>query len=78
MKLSKAQQRIVDYMKNGYELGHMSDINGRYWLQKPGLGRGGDSIDVNRASIHALINKGIICWGKHSFPWTKLYLKAND
>lgn len=61
MKLSKAQQRVVDLMKEGWELAY--DNRGFYahcWLQKGGTGKGGPTEKVNFNTLYALKNRGIV------------------
>jgi hypothetical protein len=74
MKLSKTQQEIVDRLNNGWELGAMSDMSGRCWIQKPGLGRGGESHNVSSATIHALVKKGVLVYGEYKYPWREIHL----
>ena len=60
MKLSKAQQEIIDLMNDGWELGCYSWGKYTYSIQKGGLGRGGESRRVNAGIIHALHKRGLI------------------
>ena len=65
-KLTKLQQKVVDLMKAGWELGvsdHFTTTSRmeRYcWLQKNGLGKGGLTEKVNMNTLQALISKGMI------------------
>jgi hypothetical protein len=59
-KLSLAQQRIVDRIKDGWELGMNGGMDPRFWIQKDGLCRGGASEKVSLATVHALEDRGII------------------
>lgn len=68
MKLSKTQQDVVDLMKNGWELGSTMTFEGGCWLQENGCGRGGNTERVSNSTVHALLNKGIICEKKAKFP----------
>lgn len=74
MKISKAQQRVVTLMEEGWELGWSSSIGGRIWLQKNGVGRGGETERVLPATAMALIKAGIIVCDKPSFPTSKYRL----
>lgn len=68
MKLSKAQTQVVAKMKEGWQLGRDNTATGGWWLQKDGLGRGGDTITVNGNSAHALFKSGVIQEKKWGFP----------
>ena len=68
MKLTNAQQRVLDKMYNGWELGQSTGINQRWWLQKDGLGRGGEVIEVNAITARWLWDKGFIKPCEWSFP----------
>ena len=75
MKLSKKLIEILELMNNGWELGrdhHMC----RWWLQKGGLGYGGDAIRLHgRTKVRMLLSEGLIeDDGKHHFPTTPYYL----
>lgn len=67
MKLSKNQQEVIDYMKQGWELAVSRGWFSRAWIQKEGIGRGGKTKTVNRATVWALKNKGVI----EAIPQTK-------
>ncbi len=60
MKLSKPQQNIIDKMANGWELGWSHSFLVRCWLQKGGIGAGGQSEDVSDRSVSALFKQGLI------------------
>ena len=61
MKLPKTQIDILDKMDNGWELGLATGYKGsRAWLQKGGLGYGGDSQKVHRNTLFSLEAKGLI------------------
>ncbi len=74
MALSKSQQLVIDKMKEGWELG--SSTMGRAWLQKNGLGRGGETMGVHRNTLHSLYKMGLI---KHiyGFPTSHHTLVEN-
>ena len=65
-KLSKKQEEVVDLMKQGWELGsywiNVSPSNMKivYKLQKDGLGKGGESVKVNKKVMSSLWEKDII------------------
>ncbi len=69
MKLTEKQQQVIDLMQDGWQLGRDNHNNGRSWLQKNGIGRGGESIDVSRSTVNSLEKKGLIK-GKWGFPMT--------
>ena len=67
-KLSANQQSVVDKMKEGWQLGLHMGYNTRYWLQKNGCGRGGETQEVNAHTARALRSKGLIVVDETSFP----------
>jgi len=74
MKLTAAQTRVVELMEQGWELGESVSISfGGAWLQKGGVGYGGSSEKVSRATVHALVSKKVIVCTDHSFP-TRTYV----
>jgi len=68
MKLSKAQQAVVDAMRNGWQLGEGMDFRGRTWLQQGGCGRGGTTKEVRANTVSALLRAGAIKKDEESFP----------
>jgi len=68
MKLTKAQQRVLDKMRHGWQLGHDMTLNGRYWLQQGGCGRGGEFQTVPYPTVHALEQKGAIEIDLETYP----------
>ena len=75
MKLSKAQQHVIDRMRDGWELGIMTDYSGRCWLQQGGIGRGGQSENVSTATVWVLRRMDLIVLEKHHFPMMRAHLK---
>lgn len=57
--MSLTQEQVVEHMKDGWELGY-SNFTNRYWLQKPGLCKGGDSKKVILVSVRAMLRSGKI------------------
>ena len=52
---------VLEHMQNGWELGLSDTIRRRHtWLQKGGLGKGGESLTVSEAAVNRLLKKGII------------------
>lgn len=60
MKLSKVQQDVLDKMRNGWELGIDTALYEYYWMQQGGLGKGGKSQNVSKATVRALVNRNLI------------------
>ena len=77
LRLRKAQERVVARMKEGWELGWSSTMDGRVWLQKNGLGRGGETEGVSVATAFALAKAGVIVCDKREFPTSKYRLAEN-
>jgi len=75
MKLSKLQQEVIDLMNNGWELGRDVTYNGRCWMQKGGLGCGGNTKKVGHNTVHALYRKGLI-EEHYRFPTAKYTLTS--
>ncbi len=77
-ELSPKQKEIVDLMRNGWELGSSMSLNGGDWIQKGGLGRGGESKNVNANTSYALYKKGVIIQVKQAFPKIHYALNTKD
>jgi len=69
MKLTEKQQQVIDLMQDGWQLGRDNHNNGRSWLQKGGIGHGGESVSVSRSTVDSLEKKGLIK-SKWGFPMT--------
>lgn len=74
VKLSKAQQLVVDRMNDGWSLGKDSGLRGRAWMQHGGLGRGGKSADVHISTFYVLCKLGAIKSPAYHFPTTEYVL----
>lgn len=72
MKLSESQQLVIDKMNEGWELGY-DNYSFTTWLQKNGIGRGGETIDIRNATLFALYKKGLI-QEHYNFPISKYTL----
>lgn len=72
MKLSPAQAIILDYMRDGWELGHSKSYYNRRWLQKGGCGKGGESINVHPKTFEHLLSKKLIEF-KDKTPTASIY-----
>ena len=75
-KLTPLQQEIIDLMKDGWELGTAMGLNPRSWLQKGGLGKGGESKEIKSGTVHALAYLGYIERGESEFPTLHYRLKT--
>jgi len=75
VKLSKQQDKAIKLMKDGWELG-CSETSGKCWLQKGGLGSGGNTEKVKESTISALEKKGLITYNKRDYPFHKWKLKG--
>ena len=70
-KLSKAQRELLEKIASGeWELGTNTAMASRRsaWIQRGGIGRGGETVGVSRATVHALLRRGMIAYGDKSFP----------
>ena len=77
MKLSKAQQAVVDLMREGWSLCKSTTFDGTAWLQERGCGRGGKTRNVNLNTFSALLDRGIIKRKQNGFP-TSCYELAEE
>jgi hypothetical protein len=70
-KVTKAQQAVLDKMADGWELGYCQGARspGRFWLQKEGIGRGGECINVRQNVWWNLLQKGLIRLRLDRFPF---------
>jgi len=68
MKLSPAQEEVLNLMANGWELGQSTTYDGRSWLQQGGVGKGGKSKTISANTIHALFKRKLIHSKKYRFP----------
>ncbi len=68
IKLSEPQQAVIYLMQEGWELGKSLTMDGRAWMQKNGLGKGGESKDVRTTTLFALVDRGLIEGKAREFP----------
>lgn len=70
--MTKAQQKVVDLMREGWELCGAHRIRGEhhYWLQKNGAGCGGPVQPVRGNVVHNMFQDGIIVVAVAGFPTT--------
>lgn len=76
--LTERQQRVIDLMKEGWELGISRTYGVRAWLQKDGIGRGGESEDVYLSTFYSLSKKGYIILKKEGFPTSTYKLNTTN
>jgi len=77
MKRFATQEEILRLMAEGWELGHSTSGWGGGpwgWLQKQGLGRGGETISVRANTAWALMRKGLIKSTGFGFPTERYVL----
>ena len=67
-KLSNSQREIIGLMRDGWTLAEDTDKRGKAYIQKGGIGKGGESLDVNSKTVNALYTQKIIRITKQSFP----------
>lgn len=61
MKLPERQREVLALLLTGdWEIGINRGLHVRAWIQKGGLGKGGESQDVNFNTFHSLYIKGLI------------------
>ncbi len=68
MKLTTNQIEVIKLMREGWQMGHSAVMTRRTWLQKDGVGRGGESKDVNKNTFNSLVFKNLLNQDKYSFP----------
>ena len=74
MTLTKVQLEILSLMNSGWQLGRGEGVDFRAWLQKGGVGRGGETKEVRFNSFFSLWTKGYIEVDKQGFPTTTFKL----
>ena len=62
----------------GGELGKSMDFEGRAWLQKDGLGKGGATREVRANTFAALYRAGLIELQSNQFPTAIYCLKTKE
>ena len=77
------QAEVLRLMAEGWELGHDTAFGARGggcwgWLQRGGLGRGGECIDVHGSVAKALIRRGLIRRERLSFPTERWVLRDDQ
>lgn len=51
---------VLALLRDGWAIGHAGGPDGGAWMQKNGLGKGGESLDVNAHTFHALSTRGYL------------------
>lgn len=54
-KISSTQAFVLNLLSNGWELGHSKGFKQNAWVQKGGVGRGGESRSISMATFNCLI-----------------------
>jgi len=67
-KPSKAQALVLQRLADGWALGIAGGLNSRVWMQKDGLGRGGETANVSVATFTVLRERGLITKIRDGFP----------
>ena len=75
MKLSVLQQKVIDLMNEGWELGLTQGFCPRAWLQKNGLGKGGETLNISVATLYSLERNKLIVSQGYSYPTRTYKLK---
>lgn len=75
-KLTPTQQEVMDLIGQGWELGSSLTIDGRCYLQKGGLGKGGETKNVSSSTVRTLEYLCYIERGKRKFPILHYRLKT--
>lgn len=72
--LSAKQKEVIKLMREGWELGASKALTRRKWLQKDGIGKGGETKDVHTATFDKLYFSNLIYAPDYSFPSQKYLL----
>jgi len=75
MKLSPKLIEILVLMNSGWELGRSNTSSLGWWLQKGGIGKGGETNEIHgRTNMYMLTNSKLIASNGYGFPTQKYYL----
>lgn len=58
-------------MREGWELGHSCTMDGRAWIQKNGVGRGGDTKEIRANTFQAIYDLDLVVATERKFPTHK-------
>lgn len=77
--LTPKQREVVDRLREGWELGVSKSLDARQriWIQKNGVGRGGESVDLRPSTFEALKSAGLLAPSKSTYP-TYAYVLVGD
>jgi len=67
VKVSEAQARVIARILEGWELGYSKTQN-KYWLQQRGIGRGGSTEKVAKATGRHLQKMKVVVRVEPNFP----------
>ena len=73
-KPTKKQMEVLTLMNEGWEMGFSNTMNSRVWLQKNGVGRGGESMDVHINTFNGLHLRGLVRRKEYKFPTSEYVL----
>lgn len=73
-KATELQLGILSRMADGWALGVSHVGDGGVWLQKNGLGKCGETINVMSSTFRGLRNKGFIELKRKGFPSSEMQL----
>ena len=77
-RLSLTQQRVLDLMRTGWELGVSRTIDGSCWLQEDGIGRGGKTETVSISTFQVLWRRGLLKTQDRDFPSERFVLVEGE
>ena len=74
MKLTPRQVVVIKMLAEGWHLGLSTSGNRYTWLQKDGLGKGGEAKSVHNQTVSSLFRAQLIEPGPYSFPSREWFL----
>lgn len=78
--LSATQIDVLIRLSNGWQLGRSSGffkLHSRTWIQKGGIGKGGEAVTVPSATFKSLLDKKLIILTEERYP-TRMYDAIKD
>lgn len=76
--LGKRQKEVLDLMQSGWELGETEGFSPDAWLQKGGIGRGGERKDVSMNLLISLYKKDLIEVRAKKYPFVYYKLRTSN
>lgn len=73
-KFTAAQAEVIMLMREHWQLGVSLDMSGRIWIQKDGVGRGGETKKVKSNTYHTILDAGLLECVDNDFPVKKYIL----